>query len=102
NEICGGNTRGVSFSKTPNLSIFPNPVSNNLHMNIKAEIEGEYKIELQNILGESKTLTTWHLDKEQKMEKDFNFETTNIESGSFFLIFTNPYETVTERILIVK
>lgn len=101
--IChSGGDRLLAWRYPMELSVFPNPADNELDVHIKILETGKHSIELINTAGERNLLKEWQVDSYTNEEFIFNFETKNISSGMYYIVFHSPYRAKAIPVFIVK
>jgi hypothetical protein len=97
-EFTVGNTVNVKeISSLKSINLFPNPESDQLHLNAVFETTEELEIELFNILGE-KVFT----DRREAANLDIDLNISNLSNGTYFLQLKTLDGLHTEKIEIIR
>lgn len=78
------------------INVYPNPVSNCLHIDFNAEVPGEIEIDMYNSVGQ----LVYHV-----LESSRNFrsiDTSRMANGIYYLTFHAAKQTITKRILVMN
>lgn len=88
------------FGPTPGVFVSPNPVSENLKVDIIAIEQGLHTVKIYDLVGNLKAEL---LSKEINAgEYSFNLEKSNLEVGTYMVVFNTPTQTFTQRLNFVK
>lgn len=87
------------------VDIYPNPSYKNVNLNFAFEANGEYSIEIFNLIGEK--VYTIEKSSSEKVNKSFiwNGETLsgkNLTAGIYIIAVNTPRQTLTKKFLFVK
>ncbi len=107
NLVAGGSDCGNVVSSTEenlmgvnNLSVWPNPASTQLRLNLDLREAGRFSIQLVNMAGQSlQTITAQDLSRGAH---NFDFDLRTIPAGMYFLQVTSNEGTTSEKVIITK
>ena len=94
-QVIQAGTLGIKNPKPENsLMVYPNPVANNLSLKIMSVASADCEIKLVNVLGE--TVSSYQ-SKVNAGENQFNFNTSHLQSGSYFITVKYGNNFLTEK-----
>lgn len=88
---------GESFAGGPEISVFPNPATNWISVNIKNPVDSQGEILVYNVLGELMIIDEYEIEARGGV---FNLNLSGLQEGLYFLRIINGNSTVVIKIII--
>jgi hypothetical protein len=100
---CAINIRGIQYFKPTNLSINPNPVNDNLNINIETNSIGVHYLAIYNSEGIKIDDISFEYKLNQPSNFNYNFNTDKYSNGIYLAVLSSPYGIVNSvRFIILK
>jgi hypothetical protein len=102
NAVPGGSNARIDDDETSvaadnTFSIFPNPVTDVLNININAVAEGYYTIDAIDVTGRSTRLANQYFESGEQVVQT---KAANLSKGIYTLLITNGEVTMTQKFII--
>jgi lipopolysaccharide export system protein LptA len=91
---------GNSLAEVAAMDVYPNPVSDELIIDINNQSEQSLKVEIYNLMGQ-KVLTDFD-QQVIKGQRIIRYNLSSLSEGVYFVVLTNGEKRITEKIKIVK
>jgi hypothetical protein len=98
----GGSLRLFTLTEIePSITLNQNPVSNKIELTVSTIESGEHKITLFDMVGNAIELDSRSINTSGQ-SYSIEYETANLQSGMYIVIFDTPTQSFNESIMIVK
>jgi hypothetical protein len=98
----GGSLRLFTLTEIePSITLNQNPVSNKIELTVSTIESGEHKITLFDMVGNAIELDSRSINTSVQ-SYSIEYETANLQSGMYIVIFDTPTQSFNESIMIVK
>jgi hypothetical protein len=104
-DICetGGDSRYLaSFGYSPSIIIYNNPATEKLEVEIKVIENGNYTLEIVDIMGKTELVKEFSISKSDEKEMEFEIPLMMYGNGAYLLVLTTPTERYTSKFVIKK
>ncbi|HRP01551.1 MAG TPA: hypothetical protein PLE30_02775 [Candidatus Kapabacteria bacterium] len=100
---CAINIRAIKYFKPTNLTITPNPATENINVTITTSSIGRHYLKVYNSKSELISETTFEYRENSPYIKKLVLNSHNLENGIYFVVLQSPWGVInTEKIIVIK
>ncbi|MBE2188945.1 MAG: T9SS type A sorting domain-containing protein, partial [Candidatus Kapabacteria bacterium] len=101
-EICAHQIRPIQMYIPTYLTINENPTTSSINLQIGSSEEGEFGLEILDLVGISVYKHQWTKHNREHIETETMIDCSNLNQGLYIIKLKTPWNLITEKLIIVN